>query len=187
MKKWVYEILYRLTSAERIFGSKQKIENLVQKAIEDRIAPCRAITLGCGVGRETLFLARKGFDVTGLDFSKTAIKKARSRAKAAGMNVPFVVDDLTKLSHSLGTFELVMDFGALNDLSQLDRGRYMENVLPLTRQGGHYVMFCFDRMLPDGEVQQRFENDFQIEVLHQIPGDRYPGTLSLYTMTRHTQ
>lgn len=184
MKKWFYEILYRLTSAERIFGSTQKIENLVQRAIEDRIAPCRGITLGCGVGRETLYLARKGFDVTGLDFSTTAIKQARTQAKAAGLDVPFIVDDLTNLSHSLGTFDLVMDFGALNDLSQADRDRYMENVLPLTRPEGYYVMFCFDRMLPDEEVRQRFENDFQIEVLHRIPGDRYPGTLSLYSMTR---
>jgi cyclopropane fatty-acyl-phospholipid synthase-like methyltransferase len=186
MKKWVYEILYRLTSPERIFGSKEKIENLVQLAIEDRIEPCKAITLGCGVGRETLYLAKNGFDVTGLDFSNTAIKQARTQAKAAGLDVPFIVDDLTDLRHSLGTFDLVMDFGALNDLNQDDRDRYMENVLPLTRPGGYYVMFCFERMLPNEEVKQRFENDFQIEVLHQIPGDRYPGTLSLYSMTRQS-
>jgi SAM-dependent methyltransferase len=187
MKKWFYEILYRLIPAERIFGSTDKIENLVKMAIEDRIAPCKAITLGCGVGRETLFLARKGFDVTGLDFSNTAITKARKRAKAARLDVPFIEDDLTELRHPLGTFDLVMDFGALNDLNQLDRDRYMENVLPLTRPGSYYVMFCFDRMLPDAEVSQRFEKDFQIEVLHQIPGDRYPGTLSLYSMKRQTE
>ena len=142
--------------------------------------------MGCGVGRETFYLAKKGFDVTGLDFSNTAIKLARNQAKAAGLDVPFIVDDLTNLGHSLGTFDLVMDFGALNDLSQLDRDRYMENMLPLTRMGGYYVMFCFDRMLPDAEVRQRFENDFRIEVLHQIPGDRFPGTLSLYAMTRQS-
>jgi len=121
-----------------------------------------------------------------LDFSPTAIKKAHRRAKAASIDVPFIVDDLTNLSHSLGTFDLVMDFGALNDMSQNDRDRYMKNVLPLTRPGGNYVMFCFDRMLPPAEVTQRFEAFFQIEVIDQHPGSGYPGTLTLFSMIRNS-
>jgi SAM-dependent methyltransferase len=183
MKKWFYEIVYRIVSADRIFGSTEKIENFVTAAIDGRIAPGRAITLGCGVGRETITLAKQGFDVTGLDFSPTAIKKARLRAQKAGIDVPFIVDDLTNLTHPLGTFDLVMDFGALNDMNQDDRDRYMKNVLPLTRPGGHYVMFCFDRMLPHAEVTQRFEALFNMEVIDQNPGSRFPGTLTLYAMT----
>lgn len=184
LKKWFYELVYRFVSADRIFGSTEKIENFVKVAIEDRIAPGKAITLGCGEGRETIYLAKQRFEVTGLDFSPTAIKKARRRAKAAGVDVPFIVDDLTNLNHSLGTFDLVMDFGALNDMSQNDRDRYMENVVPLTRSGGFYVMFCFDRMLPHAEVMQRFDELFSIEVIDQSPSSRYPGTLTLYSMTR---
>ncbi|MGW8226120.1 MAG: class I SAM-dependent methyltransferase, partial [Anaerolineales bacterium] len=135
MKKWVYEIFYRVAPADFIFGSTTKIENFARLAVEDRISPCKAITLGCGEGRETIYLAKHGFDVLGLDFSPSAIKKARRRATAAGIEVPFIVDDLTDLSHSLGTFDLVMDFGALNDMSQEDRELYMSNVLPMTDHG----------------------------------------------------
>jgi cyclopropane fatty-acyl-phospholipid synthase-like methyltransferase len=184
LKKWVYEILYRLVSADRIFGSAEKIENLVKLALDSQIGPGKAITLGCGVGRETIFLAKQGFDVMGLDFSPTAIKKARRKARDAGVDVPFIVDDLTNLSHSLRVFDLVMDFGALNDMSRDDRDLYMKNVLPLTRPGGHYVMFCFDRMFPHEEVMQRFKEFFGIKVIEQIPGGRFPGTLTLYSMTR---
>ncbi len=77
-----------------------------------------------------------------------------------------------------------MDFGALNDMSRDDRDLYMKNVLPLTRPGGNYVMFCFDRMLPHEEVMQRFKEFFGIKVIEQLPGGRFPGTLTLYSMTR---
>ncbi len=179
--------MYRLIPADKIFGSDSKIEQFVEMAIDGRIEPCKAITLGCGVGRETIYLAKKGFDVTGLDFSSTAITRARRRAKAEGVEVQFIVDDLTDLRHVTGTYDLVMDFGALNDLSQNARDLYMQNVLPLTKPGGAYVMFSFHRMLPFEEVTQRFGENFSIEILHEGAETRYPGLLRLYGMIRNTE
>lgn len=187
MKKWFYELIYRFVPVDLIFGSTSKIERFVALAINGRIEPCKAITLGCGVGRETIYLAKKGFDVIGLDFSPTAIKKASRRAKAEGVEVPFIVDDLTNLQHVSGTFDLVMDFGALNDMNQADRDLYLENVLPLTSPGSWYLMFCFDKMLPIEEVKQRFGEYFAIEELEGIPGRGFPGSLSYYAMTREDE
>jgi cyclopropane fatty-acyl-phospholipid synthase-like methyltransferase len=184
MKKWLYEIVYRLFPADMIFGSTSKIEDLARIVVQGRIPKGTAITLGCGEGRETIYLARQGFEVTGLDFSPTAIKKARRRARAAGLEIPFIVDDLTNLRQSPGTFDLVLDFGAFNDLSQKDRDRYMRNVLPMTHPGGSYVMFCFDRMLAETEMRERFSPFFQIEILHQVPGGAFPGIMTVYSMTR---
>jgi SAM-dependent methyltransferase len=183
MKKWVYELLYRLIPAGIIFGSDSKIEGFVELTIDGRIKPCKAITLGCGTGRETLYLAKKCFDVIGVDFSRAAIKKARRNAKAAGIEVQFLLDDLTDLQHVQGTFDLVTDFGALNDMSQKSRDLYMENVLPLTHENSYYLMFCFDRMLAPDEVRHRFKDYFTIEVIDERPGD-FPGRLALYLMTR---
>jgi cyclopropane fatty-acyl-phospholipid synthase-like methyltransferase len=179
----MYELIYRLIPADVIFGSSSKIEDLVEVAIDGRIEPCKAITLGCGTGRETIYLEKMGFDVIGVDFSSTAIKKARRKAKAAGIEVQFLVDDLTDLQHVVGTYDLITDFGALNDMSQKSRAHYMENVLPLTHIGSYYLMFCFDRMLPPEEVRKRFEGHFSIEVL-EARQDGFPGTLTLYLMTR---
>lgn len=185
MKKWLYELIYRFVPVDWIFGSSTQIENYVDLAVDGRIESGSVITLGCGVGRETIHLAKKGFDVTGLDFSATAIQKARHKAMVEGLDVHFVVDDLTNLKHVSGTYDLVMDFGALNDLSQDARDLYMQNVIPLTKQGGYYVMFSFDRMLPYDEVFQRFGDEFSIEVLHKGPDSRFPGVLRLYWMTRN--
>jgi cyclopropane fatty-acyl-phospholipid synthase-like methyltransferase len=184
MKKWLYDLIYRFVPVDLIFGPSSEIENYVDLATDGRIESGSVITLGCGVGRETIYLAKKGFDVIGLDFSPTAIHRARRRAKVEGIDVKFVVDDLTNLQHISDTYDLVMDFGALNDLSQGARDLYVQNVFPLTKFGGYYVMFCFDKMLPPDEVTRRFGEDFTIEILHVGPETRYPGVLRLYRMTR---
>ncbi len=186
-KKWLYEIIYRFVPVDWIFGSSSKIEGFAELAVGGRIPPGRAITLGCGVGRETIYLAKKGFDVIGLDFSPTAIQRARGRAKAEGVDVQFVVDDLTNLRLVSGTYDLVMDFGALNDLSQAARDLYMHNVMPLTYPSSKYVMFCFEKMLPPDEVTRRFGKAFTIQILHKGSESRYLGALSLYLMTRKEQ
>jgi SAM-dependent methyltransferase len=189
MKKWLYELIYRFPflPVEWIFGSNSKIANFVELGIDGHVASGRAITLGCGVGRETIYLAKKGFDVIGLDFSPTAIDQARRKAKAEGVEVPFIVDDLTNLQHVRGTFDLVLDFGALNDMNQEDRDLYLENVLPLTEPGGRYLMFCFDKMLPVDEVKRRFSEQFSIEELNRIPGRGFPGSFAYYMMTRNEE
>ena len=184
MKKWLYDLIYRFVPVDWIFGSSKKIESFVDLAIDGQMESGSVITLGCGVGRETIYLAKKGFEVIGVDFSPTAIKKARRRAKAEGVDVKFVEDDLTKLQHVHGTYDLVMDFGALNDLSQSARDLYMENILPLTKSEGFFVMFCFDRMLPPDEVTRRFGDNFSIDILHKSSETGFPGVLRLYGMTR---
>jgi SAM-dependent methyltransferase len=184
MKKWLYEIMYRFVPVDWIFGSTSEIERLVDLGIEGYAVSVRTITLGCGVGRETIYLAKKGFDVIGLDFSSTAINQARRRAKAEGLEVPFIVDDLTNLRHVQGTFDLVTDFGALNDMNQGARDLYMDNILQITHPGSRYLMFCFDRMLPFDEVKRRFRENFRIEELERRPGSRFPGSFAYYLMTR---
>jgi SAM-dependent methyltransferase len=189
MKKWVYEFLYRFPfmPIDWIFGATSMIENMVKLAVDGRISPGRAITLGCGVGRETIYLAKNGFDVIGLDFSPTAIKRARRRAQAEGVQVSFIVDDLTNLQHVSGTFDLITDFGALSDLSQEGRDLYMQNVLPLTHPGSSYLMMCFDNKVPREEIEARFGDYFTIELLDKKKEAGLPRQLAFYLMERNNK
>lgn len=187
MKKWVYELLYRFpfVPIDWIFGATSMIEDVVGRAIDGRIPPGRAITLGCGVGRETIYLAKRGFDVIGLDFSPTAIKRAHRRAQIEGVKVAFVLDDLTNLHHVNGTFDLITDFGVLNDLNQESRELFMKNVLPLTHPGSYYLMICFDNKVPIEEVDQRFGDCFTVELLDKKREAGLPRQLAFYLMERN--
>ncbi|MGD8752588.1 MAG: class I SAM-dependent methyltransferase [Anaerolineales bacterium] len=189
MKRWVYEFLYRFPFVPIgwIFGTTSMIEKMVKLSVDGRISPGRAITLGCGVGRETIYLAKNGFDVIGLDFSPTAIKRARRRAQAEGVQISFVLDDLTNLQHVSGTFDLITDFGAFSDLSQEARDLYMDNVLPLARPGSHYLMMCFDKKVPREEIVGRFGDYFAIELLDKKKEAGLPRQLAFYLMERNNE
>jgi SAM-dependent methyltransferase len=137
----LYNFGYRYFRMPWEIGPRQELVEVVESG---RIAPCRAIDLGCGTGSNAVFLAEHGFDVTGVDFAASAIAKARRKAEAAGLKVEFVVDDLTNLQNVKGSFDFLVDYGALDDLIPKDRDRYVQNVLPLTHPGSRFLLWCFE-------------------------------------------
>ena len=189
MKKWVYEFLYRFpfVPIEWIFGDLEQFVEFIEAVESGRFPPGRAIALGCGVGREAIYLAKRGFEVTGVDFSPTAIKRAKRRAKREGVDVFFHLDDLTNLQHVSGTFDLVLDFGALNDLTPEHQDLYMQNVMPLFHSSSQYFMFCFDSKLPPEEIERRFGTHFSIEPLRKRTEQVTARSLSFYLMTRNME
>src|SRR5436190_20872649 len=68
-----------------------------------RLVRGRVLDLGCGPGRHSLFLQRKGFDVVGVDASPTQVALARIRGLA---NV--YPASVRRLPRGLGTFNSVL-------------------------------------------------------------------------------
>jgi len=71
----------------------KEASRLLQYAVSGR-KPGSAIDLGMGEGRNAVFLASKGWQVTGVDFSAEAVKQAKSRATAAHVTIDAVVQNL---------------------------------------------------------------------------------------------
>ena len=165
MQKWLYELIYRVpfVPVSWIFGPLDPV--LVELVEGGRIVLGRAIDLGCGAGLEAIYLAKKGFEVIGVDFSPTAIRRARRTAEEARVPVRFLIDDLTCLRHIHGSFDLLTDFGALNDMDQDARELYVQNILPLTQPGSCFLLMGFENRLSNEEVEQRFGNSFSVETL----------------------
>jgi SAM-dependent methyltransferase len=87
------------------------------------VAGRRLVHLQCHFGLDTLSWARRGAQVTGLDFSEAAIEAARAAADAAGLDARFVVGDVHDAVSLLGRdgFDVVYTgFGALTWLPDLD-------------------------------------------------------------------
>lgn len=72
------------------------------------LAPGRALDLACGEGQNAIWLAARGWDVVGVDFSEAAIAKARARAGRDGVEVEFVCSDLLAYEPAAGAFDLVL-------------------------------------------------------------------------------
>ncbi|HIJ86732.1 MAG TPA: class I SAM-dependent methyltransferase [Desulfuromonadales bacterium] len=72
----------------------------------------KALDIACGEGRNSVFLARHGFRVTGLDISDTGLEKGKNRAQTMGLAVEFRRVDLDDYSIQ-GTFDLILNFNFL--------------------------------------------------------------------------
>ena len=197
--KLMYELIYRYSFIPIPYdvGPRDELVGLVESG---RLKPCRAIDLGSGTASNVTYLAKHGFEVTGVDFSPAAIKLGRTRAREAGVNVTFIEDDLTDLKHVDGTFDLLIDYGTLDDLGPHDRDWYVRNVLPLTHERSLFLLFCFEwkvrwweRMLSflgsvamePGEVVRRFGSSFRIEQIAGGPtGSRFMPATATYLMAR---
>lgn len=73
----------------------------------ETLPPGRALDLACGEGRNAVWLAERGWDVTGVDFSKIGLDKARRLADARGVSVRWELADVTEYTPSLESFDLV--------------------------------------------------------------------------------
>lgn len=72
----------------------------------------RALDIASGEGRNSIFLAQHGFEVTGLDISDVGIAKAQQRAQEAGVAVDFRLVDLE--GYQIGeTYDLIINFNFL--------------------------------------------------------------------------
>ncbi len=72
----------------------------------------KALDIACGEGRNSVFLARHGFNVIGLDISDKGLEKGVKRAQAIGVNVEFRRVDLDDYTIQ-EKFDLILNFNFL--------------------------------------------------------------------------
>ena len=141
----------------------KSLQNLIEG--DGALPADTALDLGCGTGDNSIYLARHGWRVTGVDYVQKAVDKARAKATADHIDITFHQADATRLSsEGIGAnFALIVDNGCLHGMGDDDRNDYVREVTasaaPDARlllvefiRGGSYGVPGID---PD-EVEQRF-------------------------------
>ncbi len=109
----------------------------------------RALDLCCGTGDIALALARRGADVTGLDFSAPMLEVARQKIPHSALPTPhFIQGDAQQIPFPDNSFDIVTIGYGLRNLACLDTGlREMQRV---TRPGGRLLVLDFGK--PDNAL-----------------------------------
>ncbi|MGV9502193.1 class I SAM-dependent methyltransferase [Streptomyces sp. NPDC003642] len=121
-------------------------ENLVRHVEDGRAGPGRALDLGCGPGRNALYLAARGFEVDAVDLSPAALDWARDRAREAGVEgVRFHCGDAFALAGTelTGPYDLVYDSGCFHHLPPHRRISYLALLEQVLAPGGLFGLTCF--------------------------------------------
>lgn len=142
--------IYRNVPLEEIpWNIENPPKALVEVVESGKLKPSKTIDLGCGAGNYAIYLASKGFDVTGVDISSKAIEIAKENARKKGLKCSFVVADvLGDLDEIEETFDFAYDWELLHHIFPKKRGKYVKNVYGLLNPMGKYLCVCFSEKDP---------------------------------------
>uniref|UniRef100_UPI0037CA0326 class I SAM-dependent methyltransferase n=1 Tax=Nocardia sp. NPDC052566 TaxID=3364330 RepID=UPI0037CA0326 len=101
------------------------------------------LDIGCGPGDSAIFLATRGYRVTGLDLSPTVIEKASARAVAERVAVSFAVADATELAGYEDRFDTIVSSALFHCLAPEQRQQHVAALLRATRPGARLIQFTF--------------------------------------------
>jgi SAM-dependent methyltransferase len=143
-------------------------------AFAESAPPGRALDLGCGTGRASIYLAQCGWICDGVDFIPAAVDLARERADAAGVgdSARFSVASVAHLDEFKPSYDLAIDVGCMHNLRGDDLVSYAAGVARLVRPGGHYLLFAHladetdgatSARLTEPDIRKFFEDAFAFE------------------------
>ena len=134
------------------------------------------LDVGCGTGENALYLAQKGYQVTGVDSSPTALAKAMLKVAERGLKVKFLLFDSLQLEHLGTVFDTIIDSGLFHSYSGEKRSLFVKSLGGVLRPGGYYHMLCFSegdfglsgpKSVTKGDIQFNFRDGWDIKAIRK--------------------
>lgn len=125
------------------FKVKGPDENLVSY-FEDGLLPKRVLEIGCGPGRNAIYLARMGCTVDAIDISENALNWARERAISEKVDINFHHVSLFEFGFEPNSYDFVYDSGMFHHLAPHRRLSYVETIKKALKKDGHFGLVCFN-------------------------------------------
>lgn len=118
-------------------------ESLVKYIDDYDITVGKAMDIGCGNGRNSRYLASKGFEIEGIDFSKECIDWPTSNDKAYP-SLSYINESFFDIKKDHHTYDFIYDSGCLHHIKPHRRIQYLKKVANLLKPGGYFALVCFN-------------------------------------------
>jgi ubiquinone/menaquinone biosynthesis C-methylase UbiE len=167
-------------------GDDTELKNSVVEKLLKKYNAKTILDLTCGTGSQVLFLAKRGYEIIGSDFSPDLLKIARKKAKEAKLNLRFIDGDMRTIK--VGNFDAAITmFNAVGHLTKSGFEKAIKNINKNLKDGGIYVFDIFNLEALTDEVVSNFSmykhkkfNDTQLHSIQCSTIDRKNGFLTSY-------
>lgn len=137
-----WDVRYRTGSDSWDLGTPTPVFARLLK--EKKFRPGRLAVVGCGKGYDAVLFADAGFTVTGFDFSREALQKAKSVAAAAGVSVEFIQENILALPpRFVSAFDYVLEYVTYCAIDPGQRPLFASAVASILRPGGVLIALLF--------------------------------------------
>ena len=153
-KSLLCDLWYRIGKPPWIIDGAQS--DLIAAVEKGEVRGPTVLDVGCGIGNNAIYLASRGFDVTGVDFSAKAISIAKQKAREAKVDVTFITLDALKIGTLGKRFDTIIDFGLFHNITGDSRKRYVRGLSDVCVSKGQFLMQCMGDKAGEYDVYPHF-------------------------------
>jgi SAM-dependent methyltransferase len=136
----------------------------------------KMLEIGCGIGVDSIQLAKCGFDVTAVDLTESALQVAKEFAARRGVTIDFRLGNAEGLDFPDATFDYVYSFGVLHHTPDIEKA--VAEVHRVLRPGGKAYIMLYHRDSLVNAVHKA------LRLPYESPRDRNDHCPVVYTFTR---
>jgi cyclopropane fatty-acyl-phospholipid synthase-like methyltransferase len=134
-------------------------ENLVEYFTNKTIRSGHVLELGCGPGRNAIFLAEKGCTVDAVDSSSEAIQWGKERALERNLAINFLEKNIFELPQESTKYDFIYDSGCFHHIAPHRRMDYLNLLNRTLKPNGHFALTCF---VEDGQLGGSKMTDYDV-------------------------
>lgn len=153
VKEPVWEDTYKMKKSGCAFSEKASSE--FYDLVKQLTTRAKVLDLGCGDGRNAIFLAENGFDVTAVDISEAGIKKLQYWIHKKGLSIETVIGDIRYYEFT-DTFDMIVAHGCLHLIEREYWISLIEQIKFHTNVDGYNVIAVFTNRLPQPDDLKEF-------------------------------
>jgi 2-polyprenyl-3-methyl-5-hydroxy-6-metoxy-1,4-benzoquinol methylase len=141
-KKFMKRVYDKASKPADLLWHSEEPSPFLIKTIQERKSVGTALDLGCGAGVFSVYMAKAGYRVTGVDFIPKALEMAEQHATENNVKINWIRADLLNWNSDT-KFDIILDSGCFHTIS--DSTKFKQQILSWLSPGGSFVLGHFGK------------------------------------------